>query len=173
MTIIRIRSLVLAATLVAMPALAHADSGSGSGSAMLDAAPAPDASIVTPPPGHALPPLPDPGDDSGGFVLASYKWIMDGGWLALVPFLVGLIWIARHPKTWPLSKWSSFQSFVTTARGAAVLTLSMALGGMLLHAILATGGAPTFAALKTAVLMGASAAGLYSLLKALIWGGAK
>jgi hypothetical protein len=137
-----------------------------------DAAPA-DASIVAAPANTSLPALPDPGDDAGGFVLQSYKWVMAGGWLALVPFLVGLIWVARHPKTYPLSKWAAFQAFVATGRGAAVLTLAMTLAGMLLHAILATGGTPTFAAIKVAVMTGATAAGMYSLLKALIWGGAK
>jgi hypothetical protein len=135
---------------------------------LVDAAPAPpDAMIATAP---SLPPLPMPGDNAEGFLLASYKWILAGGWLALVPFLMALVWVARNPKMWPLSKWSAFQKWLDSGpRAPAILTLAMAMGGMGLHVILATGGAPTLDALKTAFLAGGLAGGVYSLLKAIIW----
>lgn len=162
------------ATLVGRAGEANADDvlydaspavGSGSGSAVVLA----DAAFVAPPPGTTLPPLPNIDSDAGGFILASYKWIMAGGWLALVPFLIAVIWVCRNPKTWPLSKWVRYQTFISTTRGAAILSLTLALAGMGLHVILATGGAPTAAALKVALLTGGLAAGLYSLGKAIIF----
>lgn len=134
-----------------------------------DAAPAPDASVVVPPPGSSLPPLPDPGDDAVGFFLSSYRWVMAGGWLALVPFLILIIWVATRPTTWPMSKSDRWRAFIGTARGKAILALTTSFAGMLLHTILATGGAPSLAALKTAFLAGGLAAGIYSLAKAIVW----
>lgn len=116
-------------------------------------APAPSADVSTHP----------TADDPDGVLLAAYKAIVNHDWWALVAvFLVGLVWLSRQP--WALGRVPWF----LTDRGGAVLALGISLAGVLSHAIFATGGPPSLAALWAAAKITGLGVGLYTLLKKLI-----
>lgn len=142
---------------------------------MFDAAPAdtmpaalpPDASIVKPPAGSTLPPIPNLDDDVPGFFLASYRWVASGnGWMILVPILMAFVWIASRPNSWPASK----IPWLKSRRGKLTLLAATALLGSFIHAIAATGGPPGLAALQAAGLAALGAIGGFSGIKNLIQG---